>query len=93
MHNVVIDKPYEFVPPHRGRCWPWFLQRLLPWRLRREYGVVRVECQGGERLRASIQAGDGVLIAPNHGRPSDPEVVQEVDSICHEYFFCFFSMM
>lgn len=78
MHNVVIDKPYEFIPPHRGRWWPWFLQRLMRRRLRREYGLVRIECQGGERLRASVQSGDSVLIAPNHCRPCDPEVVQEV---------------
>ena len=81
MHNVVIDKPYEFVPPHRGRWWPWLLQRSLRWRLRREYGLVRVECRGGERLRASLRAGDGVLIAPNHCRPCDPEVVHECAKI------------
>jgi hypothetical protein len=21
MHRVVIDEPYEFVPPYPGRCW------------------------------------------------------------------------
>ena len=22
MQNIVIDKPYHFVPPHRGGFWP-----------------------------------------------------------------------
>ena len=22
MQNIVIDQPYRFVPPHRGRFWP-----------------------------------------------------------------------
>jgi 1-acyl-sn-glycerol-3-phosphate acyltransferase len=77
MHNVVIDQPYEFVPPHRGEWWPWILQKLLRWRLRREYGLMQIECHGGERLKAAVRAGDGVLIAPNHCRPCDPDVVHE----------------
>lgn len=78
MHNILIEKPYEFVPPHRGRWWPWLLQRTLPRRLRRNYGLCDVECQGSEQVLASLRSGKGVLIAPNHCRPSDPEVVYEV---------------
>jgi 1-acyl-sn-glycerol-3-phosphate acyltransferase len=75
MHQVVIDKPYEFVPPYTGRWWPRLIQRLLPWKLRREYGVQRVECQGLDLLRQSMDAGCGIVLAPNHCRPSDPMVV------------------
>lgn len=78
MQNVVIDKAYEFVPPHRGRLRPRVLQRLLPWYLRREFGLVSVQCQGTEQLAASLQAGHGVLIAPNHCRPCDPGVIHEM---------------
>jgi len=78
MQNVVIDKPYEFVPPHRGRWWPWFLQRFVPRRLRRKYGVAAVECQGVEKLLASHAAGHGIVVAPNHCRPYDPEVINEM---------------
>ncbi|MEZ6071984.1 MAG: 1-acyl-sn-glycerol-3-phosphate acyltransferase [Pirellulales bacterium] len=46
------------------------------WRhLRREYGVVEVECRHIERLAASLRAGHGVLLTPNHCRPADPFVV------------------
>jgi 1-acyl-sn-glycerol-3-phosphate acyltransferase len=77
MQNIVIDKPYQFVPPHRGSWWPWLLQRVLRRRLRRKYGIVAVECRGAEKLTASLSAGFAVLLAPNHCRPCDPEVVQE----------------
>ena len=78
MQNIVIDKPYVFVPPHRGRWWPWLLQQTMRHHLRRVYGVVAVECHGIEKLRASLNAGCGVLLTPNHTRPSDPAVMQEV---------------
>ena len=77
MQNIVIDKPYAFVPPHRGRWWPWLLQRLVRRRLRRQYGIVAVECRGADKLRASQAAGHAIVLAPNHCRPCDPEVVQE----------------
>jgi 1-acyl-sn-glycerol-3-phosphate acyltransferase len=78
MQNIVIDKPYKFVPPHRGRWWPWVLQRLLRPRLRRKYGIVSVECRGADKLLASRSAGQGIVLAPNHCRPSDPEVMHEM---------------
>jgi 1-acyl-sn-glycerol-3-phosphate acyltransferase len=78
MHSVVSDKPYEFVPPYQGKFWPWLLQRLVPWWLRREYGVEKFECEGLDRLRASLAAGDAVVLAPNHCRPCDPLVVNEL---------------
>jgi 1-acyl-sn-glycerol-3-phosphate acyltransferase len=50
---------------------PWW----LPGYLRRYYGLVRVEFRGEELLRASLDAGHGVFLAPNHARPCDPMVV------------------
>jgi 1-acyl-sn-glycerol-3-phosphate acyltransferase len=78
MQNIVIDKPYQFVAPYRGRWWPWLLQRLSRRRIRREFGIVSVECRGTDLLLASRTAGHSILLAPNHCRPSDPEVVQEM---------------
>ena len=78
MQNIIIDKPYAFVPPHRGRRWTRFLQRFVARRLRREHGIAAVECRGLDKLKASVAAGHGVLVAANHCRPCDPEVVQEM---------------
>ena len=72
MQNVVVAEPYRFVPPARGTLWPRLLLRWLPRYLRRSHGVVAVRCRGAERLRASLAAGDGVMLAPNHCRPCDP---------------------
>lgn len=75
MQNVVIEKPYVFVPPLKSNFWPSFLQLLLPIYLKKNFGIVSVECRNSERLKASIDAGHGVLIAPNHCRLSDPLVL------------------
>jgi 1-acyl-sn-glycerol-3-phosphate acyltransferase len=75
MHPVVSDEPYEFVPPYRGNVWPWVLQGFTPWWLSRQYGIVDVRCEGVDHLKASIDRNDGIVLAPNHCRPSDPLVV------------------
>lgn len=78
MQNIIIDKPYVFVPPYLGTWWPWFLQRLVPGRLNKTHGIVSIECHGKEKLLASHQAGHGIMLAPNHCRPVDPETVNEL---------------
>jgi 1-acyl-sn-glycerol-3-phosphate acyltransferase len=75
MQQVVITKPYQFVPPHHGRFWPWLLQRWLPGHTRRKWGVEWPEFHGLDRLRASLDAGHGIVLAPNHCRPVDPFVL------------------
>jgi 1-acyl-sn-glycerol-3-phosphate acyltransferase len=78
MHPVVVDKPYRHYPPYRGRIWPWLIQRFVRRKLRNEFGIVAVECVGLDRLRESLAVGHGILLAPNHCRPCDPLVVNEV---------------
>jgi 1-acyl-sn-glycerol-3-phosphate acyltransferase len=75
MQRVVLDQPYVPVLPHRGRFWPTVLAPIVPFILRKSYGVVRVECVHAERLRASVQAGHGIVLAPNHCRDEDPLVL------------------
>lgn len=75
MQNVVVAEPYRFVPPHRGGFWPWLLGKILIRRRLRGYGLERLEFRGVERLRASLAAGHGVMVTPNHCRPCDPFVV------------------
>ncbi|MCE5229140.1 1-acyl-sn-glycerol-3-phosphate acyltransferase [bacterium] len=75
MQNIIIAKPYTFIPPRRGNFWPAVLRPIVPWMLRKSYGVETVELRGLERLRASAQAGHGIMLAPNHCRPCDPFIV------------------
>ena len=78
MHPVVIDQPYEFVPPYHGKAWPWLLQKLVRRQLRRDFGIGEVQIEGLDRLKQSLDAGHSVLIAPNHCRPCDPLIVNEL---------------
>ncbi len=75
MQNIVIDQPYEFVPPCRGAFWPRILKLILPAYLNRVHGVESVELLGVDRLRESVAAGHGIMLTPNHCRPPDPMVM------------------
>lgn len=75
--TVVFDRPYEFVPPHRGTLWPSFIQtfRIVDRYLKRSEGVVDYECRNLDKIKASLERGDGILLAPNHCRYADPLVL------------------
>lgn len=77
MQEIVFEKPYEFIPAHRGDWWPSFIQRfrLIDVYLRRAHGVVSYECRHFQRLRDSLRSGAGILLTPNHSRPADPIVM------------------
>ncbi|MGA3067195.1 MAG: 1-acyl-sn-glycerol-3-phosphate acyltransferase [Tepidisphaeraceae bacterium] len=75
MQNIIIDKPYVPMPPLGGRIWPAILARYLPRLIRKKYGVVSVQFDGVDRLKQSLAAGHGILLAPNHSRDEDPFVV------------------
>ena len=75
MQNVIIDKPYKFVPPIHGRFWPAVLQPGLPFYLDKVWGITSIECRGVESLRQSVLDGHGILLTPNHVRPCDPMVL------------------
>ncbi len=87
MQDIVIDKPYVPVPPHRGRIWPAILSMYLPRLLRRKYGVTAVKCVDAQRLRQSIAAGHGVLLTPNHCRDEDPLVLGMLSREVRSPFF------
>lgn len=87
MQNVVVEKPYRFVPPHRGWFWPTLVQFWLPRILDRSHGITRVECRGIEHLKRSLDAGHGILLAPNHCRPCDPLVLGMLGRELNQPFF------
>ena len=75
MSSVVSDKPYVPVLPYHGTLWPRALNLYFPRYLRRRYGVSKVDVVGAEKICASIAAGHGVLITPNHCRDEDPFIL------------------
>jgi 1-acyl-sn-glycerol-3-phosphate acyltransferase len=77
MQKIIIERPYQFIPPHRGNWWPSFIQltQLYGKHLRNHEGVVSFEIRNADRLRASLKAGHGILLTPNHSRTADPLVM------------------
>ena len=80
MQGVLIEKPYQFVPPITS---PWPAKIMLMMGLHKRLlkthgGVVEVELRNVDRLEASVAAGHGVMMTPNHPRTSDPIVMSEV---------------
>ncbi|MBN8457430.1 MAG: 1-acyl-sn-glycerol-3-phosphate acyltransferase [Verrucomicrobia bacterium] len=78
MQNIVIDKPYQFIPPRVSRFWLWVARCMVGRQLLQDFGVRAVECRGEERLRESLAAGRGVMLVGNHCRPCDPLVLDSL---------------
>ena len=87
MNSVVSDKPYVPVLPYHGTLWPRALNFYFPRYLRRHYGTRAVRIFGAEKIRVSIAAGHGVLIAPNHCRDEDPFVMGALAREAGQPFF------
>jgi hypothetical protein len=87
MQKIIVEKPYQFLPPYRGTFWPAFFRgiRIHDYYLRTKEGVVAHEVRHVERLRASIAAGDAILVTPNHPRTADPLALGwlTVETPCH----------
>lgn len=89
MQNIIVEKPYEFIPPYRGTFWPFFFRtiRIHDYYLRKSEGVVDYEIRNLDRLRKSLASGHGILITPNHPRTADPLAIGwlTVEAPCHFY--------
>jgi 1-acyl-sn-glycerol-3-phosphate acyltransferase len=74
MQEIIVAKPYKFIPPHRGNWIPTLIQRLrlIDWYLNRFEGIASYEVRGIELLKDSLDRGHGILLAPNHCRYADP---------------------
>jgi 1-acyl-sn-glycerol-3-phosphate acyltransferase len=87
MQQIIIEKPYEFIPPYRSTFWPWVFRtlRVHDHYLRKSEGVVAHEVRHLDRLRASLAAGHAILVTPNHPRTADPLAMGwlAVETPCH----------
>ncbi len=74
MQNIIVEKPYRFIPPHRGNFLPAMIQtlRLTDRYLSKFEGVDSYEIRGIDALKESLRNKAGVLLAPNHCRYADP---------------------
>jgi 1-acyl-sn-glycerol-3-phosphate acyltransferase len=86
MQNIVVDKPYSFIPPRFSPVWHWMIRKIVPRYLRKEFGITSTECRGQEKLKASLEAGHGVLLVGNHCRPCDPMVLDSLSAAVERPF-------
>jgi 1-acyl-sn-glycerol-3-phosphate acyltransferase len=87
VQNIVIAKPYRFVPPYDSRFWPAVFAPYLPRYLRRSHGIAALEYRGLEHLKQSLAAGHGIVLAPNHCRLCDPMVLAALAGEVRRPFF------
>lgn len=87
MHKIIIDKPYQFVPPLDSWFWPTALDLVMPRILKRYHGMMQVDLVGVEHLRKSVAEGHGIVLAPNHSRPCDPMVLSPLGQSVGRHFF------
>ncbi len=74
MQDIIVSKPYKFIPPHRGTWIPTFIQKfkLIDKYLNFFEGVNSHEVRNVDRIKDSLSAGHSILLAPNHCRYADP---------------------
>ena len=72
MQNIILEEPYEFVPPVESKFWCWLLRFYLRRYMWKTFKVGSFECRGVEKLKASLEAGNGIVLAGNHSRLADP---------------------
>lgn len=82
MQNLIIPQPYAFVPPRFNPLIYGLFRPFLPLLLKKGYGLASVDYRGREKLEQSIRAGHGILLTPNHARPSDPFVIAALGNAC-----------
>jgi len=77
MQEIIVEKPYQFISPFRTTFWSSLYRwlHLHAWYLARSEKVTSHELRGLDLLRASLQAGHGIVLAPNHSRTADPLVM------------------
>jgi 1-acyl-sn-glycerol-3-phosphate acyltransferase len=87
MLPIILEEPYEFVPPKRGRFWIDFFRPFLGYYLDKFWGISQVECRNVHYLEESLAAGHGIMLAPNHCRPCDPMVVGALTAQLRQPFY------
>ena len=69
---------YEFIPPRHSRFWFWAGGFYNRYRMTREQRIAEINAAGMDRLGALVNAGDSVLITPNHADHADAYVLYEL---------------
>jgi 1-acyl-sn-glycerol-3-phosphate acyltransferase len=82
-----FTEPYQFVPPYQSRLWCRLFRPIFPHYVRKSLGLARLEFRGLDRLRASLRAGAGILLTPNHSRWLDAGAVAMLGLALRQFFY------
>jgi hypothetical protein len=80
-------EPYRFIPPFRSTFWCRIAAAFLRRHLRIKHGIHQYHVEGADRLIASVKAGAGVMLTPNHTRWADPLVLGSVAARLGHYLY------
>ncbi len=64
MQDIIVAKPYQFVPPIVSRVWIPLVRMYVPWKVRRSWGVSWPTFRHMEKLKESFDKGHGIILAP-----------------------------
>ncbi len=89
MLPIIVEKPYQFVPPYTSTLWSSFFLTTQVHRyfIKKNEGVVDHEIRELDHLRKSFDAGHSILMTPNHPRTADPLAMGFIAEAlpCHVY--------
>ncbi len=82
MQDIIIEKPYQFVPPHTGNWLPWLILKsgLVHRHLRNTKAWLVVISTVSIIGESRCDKGMEFLLAPNHCRYADPLLMAFVAS-------------
>lgn len=75
MSGIIVEEKYKFIPPREGAFYPTVIGALLPWIVKKNYGVAKMSFLGLDKIRSAYQSGKAVILTANHCRPVDPMIV------------------
>lgn len=77
MQQIIVEKPYKFVPPYRSALFSrmLFAFGIPQFYIRRFEAITSFEVRGMDRFEKSLSAGHAILLTPNHSRTADPPVM------------------
>ncbi len=87
MWNPIDGEMPAFWPPKPNWFWRRTLGPLRHFYLRSYYKIADITIDGLDRVQGRFDAGDGVLVAPNHSHDSDPHVMMQVARVAHRQFY------
>jgi 1-acyl-sn-glycerol-3-phosphate acyltransferase len=89
MQDLIIEKPYRFVPPTKCKFVLWLTCKfnLFHYWLRRAEGICEFEVINAEKITDSIRARHGIVLAGNHCRNADPMAIGEIAKAAECYIY------